>query len=193
MKIAHRTRWLTTVLLVTCGLVIATTASAKNPKEIKLEIVDNELKITSKKTANDCPLFGSGGKGCIKVKKGEKSAIEFHLKSNKCTLESGTKFELNAVYLGGYNSSKKPDPSKFGFDNTDQADYDKVNKDFNIADRSSGLVTTIEKKENKLSIYNNNQSKYTVWYKVEAICKREDGKTAHVRHSDPRVKNGGAD
>ena len=193
MKTVHRTRRLTIGLLAFCGLAIATTATAKNPKEVTLEIVDNELVITSKKTDNDCPLIGSGGKGCIKVKKGEKSEIYLHLKNNKCTLESGTKFELNAVYLGGYNSPGKPDPSAFGFATTSQADYDKVNADFNIADRTSGLVNTIEKKENKIGINNENQSKYTVWYKVEAICKRGDGKAPHVRYSDPRVKNGGAD
>ena len=193
MKTVHKTGKLTIGLIAICGLAIATTATAKNPKDVTLEIVDNELVITSKKTANDCPFLGSGGKGCIKVKKGEKSKIYFQLKSNKCTLESGTKFELNAVYLGGYNSSRKPDPSAFGFANNSQADYDKVNADFNIADRTSGLVNTIEKKENKIGINNENQSKYTVWYKVEAICKRADGKPAHVRHSDPRVKNGGAD
>lgn len=193
MNIQHRTGRLTIGLLAICGLAIATTASAKNPKEVSLEIVDNELVIVSKKTANDCPLLGSGGKGCIKVKKGQKSEIYFHLKSNKCTLESGTNFELSAVYLGGYNSSRKPDPSAFGFDSSADADYDKVNKDFNIADRTSGLVTTIEKKKNKIGINNHNQAKYVVWYKIEAICKREDGGTAHVRYSDPRVKNGGAD
>lgn len=193
MKTVHRTRRLTIGLLAFFGLAMATTAMAKNPKEVTLEIVDNELVITSKKTANDCPLLGSGGKGCIKVIKGNKSKIYFQLKGDKCTLESGTKFELNAVYLGGYNSTGKPDPTKFGFDNISQANYDKVNADFNIADRTTGLVNTIEKKENKIGINNNNQSKYTVWYKVEAICKREDGKAPHVRHSDPRIKNGGAD
>lgn len=180
------------VLAIFCALVFTTTASAKNPKEVKMTIEDNKLVITTPKNENDCPWYESRDVGCFKVKKNKKSEIYFHLTGDtKCTLESGKDWELNAVYLGGYNFDDKP--AKFGFETTADPDYDKVNEDYNIADRKSGLVTTTAKSEKKLTIYNKNQHKYLVWYKIEAICKRTDGKPPHVTTSDPRAKNGGTE
>lgn len=180
------------ILTCFCALAVTTTASAKNPKEVKLEIKDNKLVIKSGKTANNCALFGNGKKGCIKVLKDEESNIIFHLSGEtKCTLESGTTWKLNAVYLGGFNSPEKPDPMKFGFGATDAADYAKVKADFDIADKNTGLVNTISPTDKKLTISDKNQSKYEVWYTIEAKCEREDRKTAHITTTDPRVKNGG--
>ena len=178
------------VLAIFCALVFTTTASAKNPKEVKMTIEDNKLVITTPKNENDCPWYESRDVGCFKVMKNKKSEIYFHLTGDtKCDLEYGTNWELNGVYLGGYNSASKP--AKFGFETT--ADYDKVHADYNIEDRKSGRVTTTAKSEKKLTIYNKNQHKYLVWYKIEAICKRTDGKPPHVTTSDPRAKNGGID
>ena len=171
---------------------IATTAHARNPKEVSLEIVDDTLVIISKENENDCPWYEQRGNGCIKVKKGEKSEIFFHLKGNtKCNQPYGTEWKLNAVYLGGYNSSTKP--GDFGFDATDPAVFDQINADFNIADKSSGRVTTTENSAKKIAINNENQSKYLVWYKLEATCERTDGGQAHVTTTDPRIKNGGTE
>jgi hypothetical protein len=133
-------------------------------------------------------------KGCIKVLKNEQSEIYFHLKGDtKCELESGTSWELDAVYLGGFNSGSKPSTS--GFAGASDADFNKVKSDFNIADanRASGMVTTIEKSARKIAIYDNNQYQYDVWYRIEAKCEREDGKKAHTTYSDPRVRNGGTE
>ena len=180
------------ILTSFCALAITTTASAKNPKEVKLEIDNNKLVIKSKKADNDCSTSGNGQKGCIKVLKNESSNIIFHLNGEtKCTLESGTNWKLNAVYLGGFNSADKPKPEEFGFDSTNATDYDKVNADFNITDKSSGLVKTVNLSDKKITINDNNQSEYEVWYKIEAKCEREDGKKAHITTTDPRVKNGG--
>ena len=63
--------------------------------------------------------------------------------------------------------------------------------DFDIVDRTSGLVTLVEESDKKIAIDNNNKYKYNVWYKIEAVCKRADGGDDHVRSSDPRIKNGG--
>ena len=173
-----------------CALSIPATAFAKNPKEVNLEIVNDQLVITSKAGENDCTFFEKRGKGCIKVKKGETSEIYFHLKGDtKCQLEYGTNWELNAVYLGGYNSPDKP--GAFGFDTTSTADFDQVNADFSIADKSSGRVNTTDKSAKKIAIKNNNQSKYVVWYQIEATCERTDGNSPYTTTSDPRIKNGG--
>lgn len=178
------------LLAIICGLAVATTASAKNPKEVKLTIEEDKLVIITPKDENDCPWYEEREPGCIKIKKNEKSEIYFHLTGDtKCNLEYGTNWELNAVYLGGYNFDDKP--ADFGFDNTADDDYDKVNKDFNISDRTSGLVTTIDKSAKKLAINDENLNKYLVWYKIEAICKRTDGQPPYITTSDPRAKNGG--
>lgn len=176
--------------VITCSLPIATTASADDPKSVNLEIEYDQLVIRTKSHENDCPWTQPRDNGCIKVKKRKKANISFHLiGETKCGLESGTKWELNAVYLGRFNADNKL--GEFGFDNTPDPDFDKVNSDFNIADRTSGRVTLTEKKEKKLAIHDDNQSEYEVWYKVEAICPRSDGGPAHVTSSDPRIKNGG--
>jgi hypothetical protein len=196
MKIQSRTSRLIMGVTAVCALAIATTASAKNPKEVELEIVDNKLIMKSKSGDNGC-WFSK--KGCIKFKKNEiKSKINFHLKGDaKCGLESGTDWKLNAVYLGGFDFDDKPTEAEgFGFDDTDDADYAKVKSDFNIADRTSGLVTPVpvDQNDKKIAINDNNKYKYNVWYKIEAICEREDGGDAHPPISyDPRIKNGGTE
>ncbi|MDX2429099.1 MAG: hypothetical protein QNK22_10475 [Xanthomonadales bacterium] len=193
MKKQFGTSRFTVALLVMIGaLAITTTASARNPKEVKMTIEDDQLVITTKKNKNDCPWRQKRGNGCIKVKRNEKSELLFHLTGNtKCNLGNGTRWELNAVYLGGYNSDDKP--NEFGFDDTDDADYDKVNSDFTIVDRTSGQVNLTEKSAKKLAIYNTNQYEYVVWYKIEAICERSDGGEPHFATSDPRVRNSGTD
>ena len=60
------------VLATICALAVATTASAKNPKEVKMTIVDNKLVITTPKDENDCQAEEPAEKGCIKVKKTKK-------------------------------------------------------------------------------------------------------------------------
>lgn len=179
-----------------CALAIATNTAAKNPKEVELNIIDDQLVIVTKKDANDCPwqLGQFRNKGCIKVLKNKKSEIYFHLKGDtKCGLESGTSWELDAVYLGGFNSGSKPGTS--GFASASDTDFNKVKSDFNITDanRASGMVTTIEKSAKKIAINDENQYQYDVWYKIEAKCKREDGEKAHTTFSDPRVRNGGVE
>ena len=178
------------VVAAVSALSISANAFAKNPKEVNLEITNDQLVITSKKGDNDCPFYDKRENGCIKLKKGETSEIYFHLKGDtKCNLEYGTDWELNAVYLGGYNSSDKPGAS--GFDTTDAADYEQVNADFSIADKSSGRVNTTDKSAKKIAINNKNQSEYLVWYQIEATCKRTDGNPPYTTTSDPRIKNGG--
>ena len=180
------------VLAFIGALAIASTASAKNPKEVKMTINSNKLVITSPKNENDCQSIAENNAGCIKVKKNKKSKIYFHLTGDTtCSLTNGTNWELNAVYLGGYESSSKP--GSFGFDSTSTANWKKVESDFEVTNRTSGKVKTIEKSAKKLSIYNKNQNAYVVWYKIEAICKRSDGNAPYVTTSDPRVRNGGTD
>jgi hypothetical protein len=197
MKIQSRTSRLITGVTVVCALAIATTASAKNPKTVLLEISNNKLIMKTKKGENGCEAtFGEYRKnGCIQLIKKETSDIHFKLKENtRCTpLDSGTTWELNAVYLGGFNSSSKPPKNGYGFANTSPADFDKVNEDFNGVDKASGLVTSADIKPKKITIHDKNAHKYKVWYKIEAICKREDGGKAHTIYYDPRVKNGGND
>ena len=197
MKTQFRTSRFIMGVTVICALAIASTASAKNPKDVVLNISDNKLIMKSKKGANDCEVvWGEYRKnGCIQLKHNEKSEIYIQLQENtKCTLESGTDWKLNAVYLGGFDFENKPTVSEgFGFDDTAEDDYDKVQSDFNIANRTSGLVTPVDKKDHKITINDENEYKYNVWYKIEAICEREDGKTAHTTSYDPRVKNGGTD
>lgn len=191
MKTQSRINRFITGVSAICVLTIATTASAA--KDVELEIVNDELTIISKPGANGCGFLTSRDKGCIKFKKNEnKSEIYFHLKgATKCGLESGTNWELNAVYLGGFNYDEKPKKDEFGFDNTNDADFNKVDYDFDIVDRSSGLVTLVEESDKKIAIYNKNKYEYIVWYKIEAVCKRADGGDDHVKSSDPRIKNGG--
>ena len=178
------------VLSMICALAVAMPASAKNPKEVKLEIVKDKLVIKTKPHENDCPWDEPREDGCIKVKKRRKTNIFFHLIGNtKCGLESGTNWTLNAVYLGGFNAEKKP--GEFGFASTSETDFKKVNADFDIADRNSGRVTLTEQSENRLAFHDDNQSEYLVWYKIEAICPRTDGGKAHITVADPRIKNGG--
>ena len=185
-------RFVLGVLVIIGALAVASTASAKNPKEVKMTIESNKLIMKTPNNANDCSGWQRRGPGCIRVLKNEKSDILFHLTGDtKCDLENGTEWELNAVYLGGYESTSKPGASGFG--STDDDDYDKVNSDFNITDRASGRVTLSEKSAKKLVINDLNQHKYVVWYKVEAICERTDGKPAHVTTMDPRARNGGTE
>ena len=199
MKIQFRTSRLITGVTAICALAIATTASAKSPKEVSLEIVrvngDEQLTITTKPGANDCGLLSRRDKGCIKFKRNEKKAkIYFHLKGDtKCGLDSGTDWKLNEVYLGGFNSNSKPSKTDFGFDNISGPDYKKVDDDFGIVNRTSGLVASVKESDRKMTITDKNLSKFNVWYKIEAICERDDGGDAHRRSSDPRVKNGGSD
>ena len=194
MKAQFKTGKLITGITAICAVAIATNTAAKNPKEVELNISNDQLVITTKKDANDCPwqMGQFRNKGCIKLLKNEKSKIYFHLKGDtKCGLESGTSWELDAVYLVGFNSRSKPSTS--GFASASDADFNKVKSDFNIADtnRASGMVTTIEKSARKIAIYDNNQYQYDVWYRIEAKCEREDGEKAHTTYSDPRVRNGG--
>ena len=184
------------VLAMIGALAVASTASAKNPKEIKMTIDQtNKLVVTTPNGENDCQSIPENEKGCIRVKKGKKSKIYFHLTGDtKCRLDSGTDWELNTVYLGGYNSDTKPDPGEFGFDDIPDTDYDKVNADFDIANRKSGLLTPLSTSTaKKLAINDENQHEYVVWYKIEAKCKRSDGRSAHIRTTDPRVRNSGTD
>jgi hypothetical protein len=196
MKAQFITRKLIAGTTAICAMAIAANAAAKNPKEVELNIIDDQLVIITKKDANDCPwqLGQFRNNGCIKVLKNKKSKIYFHLKGDtRCGLESGTSWELDAVYLGGFNSGSKP--GSFGFASLPDTDFNKVKSDFNIADanRASGMVTTIEKSAKKIAINDENQYQYDVWYKIEAICKREDGNPPHTTSSDPRVKNGGTE
>jgi len=193
MKTRSRTNRFITGVTAVCALAIATTASAA--KDVELQMVDDQLTIISKPGANGCGFFSSRDKGCIKFKKNEsKSEIYFHLKGDtKCGLESGTNWELNAVYLGGFDYENEPKKDGFGFDSTDDADFNKVDSDFDIVDRTSGLVTLVEESDKKIAINNNNKYNYEVWYNIEAVCKRADGGDDHVSSSDPRVKNGGAE
>ena len=155
-----------------------------------MTIVNNKLYITTPKDGNDCQSTAENNKGCIKVKKSKKSKIYFHLTGNTtCSLPNGTNWELNAVYLGGFNSDSKP--GGFGFDSTSDADYNKVNNDFGIVDRKTGEVTLIQESANRLGIDDKNQNEYVVWYKIEATCERSDGQPPHITTSDPRVRNGG--
>ena len=180
------------VLVMIGALVVTSTASAKNPKEVEMEIVNGKLEITTAAGVNDCPADEPREKGCIKVKHGKKSEMYFELKGDRtCHQEPGNKWKLNAVYLGGYDSTSKPGENDFGFDSADEADYDKVNSDFDIADKTSGRVTLISESKTKLGIDNKNEYPYVVWYKIEAICERSDGGEPHIATSDPRVKNGG--
>lgn len=192
MKVQFKTgRLAVSGLTIFCALAFATSASAANPN-VKMTIENDQLVITSKKDDNGCSVWNTRGRepGCIKVKKNEKATIDFLLTGDtKCSLENGTDWELHAVYLGGYDSDSKP--AEFGFASTPDADFNKVNADFNVVDRASGLVTTTLKSETKITINDENQSAYTVWYKVEALCKRTDGKPPHTRVTDPRVGNGG--
>ena len=195
MKTQSRTSRFITGVTVVCALAIATTAFANKPKTVELEISANKLIMITKKGENGCKaIFGEYRKnGCIQLLNKETSDIHFKLKENtQCTpLDSGTKWELNAVYLGGFNSSSKPPKNGYGFANTLPADFDKVNDDFNGVDKASGLVTSADIKPKKITIHDKNAHKYNVWYKIEAICKREDGGKAHTISYDPRVKNGG--
>jgi len=175
-----------------CAMAFATSATAANPN-VKMTIEGDQLVITSKKDDNGCDSLNTKRpeSGCIKVKKNDKATIDFLLTGDtKCGLENGIVWELNAVYLGGYNFESKP--AGFGFDSTPDADFNKVNADFNVIDRSSGLVSTTVKSETKITINDENQSEYTVWYKVEALCQRTDGNPPHTTFTDPRVANGGA-
>jgi hypothetical protein len=92
-------------------------------------------------------------------------------------LESGKDWKLNAVYLGGFNSRNKP-AEDFGFASTDDSDYDKVNSDFNIADRTSGLVTLVEESDKKIAINDNNKPKYNVWYISRSDMRARGRKTS---------------
>jgi hypothetical protein len=193
MKTQSRTNRFIACVTAICALAIATNVSAKNPKEVELNISDNKLIMKTKHNENDCEwtAFEIRKDGCIELAKNEKSDIYIHLKGDtKCTLESGTTWKLNAVYLGGFDSGSKP-AGAFGFVNTSAANFDRVNKDFNGVNKTSGLVTPFEKKDKRITIKDNNDHKYNVWYKIEAICEREDGKPAHITSFDPRVKNGG--
>lgn len=193
MKIQFKTGRLAVGMLSIFGaMVFATTASAANP-HVKMTIQGDQLVITSKKDDNGCSVWNTWGRepGCIKVKKNEKATIDFLLTGDtKCGLENGTSWELNAVYLGGYNADSKP--SEFGFDATPDADFEKVDADFDIVDRTTGLVTTLPKSSTNITINDENQSAYSVFYKVEAICKRTDGEKPYTTFTDPRIGNGGA-
>lgn len=197
MKTQSRISRFITGVTIVCALAIATTAFAKKPKAVLVEINDNKLTMITKKDQNDCKrIFGEyRKKGCIQLIKNEVSEIHFELKKNtKCTLDSGTKWELNAVYLGGFNSSNNPtNEDSYGFEGISDAEFKMVNSDFNGVDRKTGLVTVASgnKKPRKITIIDNNVNKYNVWYKIEAICERTDGGKAHTIYYDPRIKNGG--
>lgn len=179
------------VLVMIGALMVTSSASAKNPKEVEMEIVNGKLVITTPAGANDCPADEPREKGCIKVKKKNKARMYFELTGDRtCHEEPGNEWELNAVYLGGYNSATKPGTDDFGFDGVSKANYDKVNSDFNV-DRTTGRVDLIKNTKTKLGINNLNQYEYVVWYKIEATCQRLDGGEPHIATSDPRVKNGG--
>jgi len=178
------------LVLATGVLAVAGNASAKTPKEVELRIENDQLVITTKANENDCPLFSSRGVGCIKLRKYESSDIYFHLKGDtKCGLESGTSWELDSVYLGGFNADSKP--SSFGFATTPQTDYDQVNNDFTNVDKTTGQVNSAIVTDRKITITDKNHTKYEVWYNIVATCKRADGGEPHTTSSDPRIKNGG--
>ena len=196
MKIQSRTSRLITGVTAVCALAIATTASAKNPKEVEFFINNDngkdKLTVKTKANANDCTWSTIREKGCIKVKKDKKSEIHFHLKNPRdCTLVPGKKWKLNAVYLGGFESKSKPPKDGYGFDNISNADFNMVNRDFNGVDRTTGAVTLVRKTDTKITIKDENEYEYDVWYKIEAICEREDGGDPYTTSFDPRVKNEG--
>lgn len=187
MKRQTTGRILTKILVVFCSLSICSIAVAQN---VNMKISGDKLVITSQKGDNGCSIFRKRGDGCVKAKKGQKIKINMNLTgSAKCNLEYGTDWELNAVYLGGYDASDKP--INFGFGTTDQADYDKVKKDFGVADRATGRVNPVSNNGRMLTIKDDNQAKYVVWYKVEAKCERSDGEEAYTTTTDPRIRNGG--
>ena len=173
-------------------LGLATTASAdRSLKTVKLKIENDQLVFVSKKGDNGCTLFSKRGLGCFKVKKKNQADITFQLIGNsKCNLDEGTDWKLSAVYLGGYDENNDK-PADFGFVNTLQADFDKVDSDFGGVDKTTGLVRSAVLSNSKLSITDENQYKYMFWYKVEAVCERTDRNPAHVAVADPRGRNGG--
>ena len=185
----------TIIIATVCWLGFSLTAQAQNPRNVRMEVNQNQdaLEIVTPANANGCPWYQSRGPGCVKAKKNESININMILQGNtKCEREyvdANTQWKMRAVYLGGFNADDKP--ASFGFTNTADADYQKVQSDFDVADRASGRINPLVQNDTLIRVKDDNQYKYVVWYKVEAACERNDGQPPYLIYSDPRVKNGG--
>jgi len=89
-------------------------------------------------------------------------------------------------------------PVSFGFTDTTPppVDYAKVAGDFEIANKTTGLLTLDSNPSGGriISITDKNKSStnaYDVWYQVQADCVDSEGKVLKTISTDPRIRNGG--
>ena len=152
------------------------------PVEVKLNGDQTKLIITTKGRCSH-----DDHKGCIDVPNKKKARIKFSLKQKQCTKPDGKNWEIGEVYLGGKNSQSKPGDSGWGGLDSE------VKADFNVADAASGqLDKEAGSSKNSIVIFDENDSKYDIWYKVTAVCVDSSGNVLHTAKADPRIKNGGS-
>ncbi len=169
---------------------VAPAALANNHYFIQMKVKNgSELDIrTNKKETGDCRGM-SKKKGCVRVPVDDRNLkVSFLLAGNsKCKRANGAKWKLSGVTLGGKGSSKKP-ASWGGFERDQE-----VKKDFVFLDAGKGTLQPSSASSDRIfTISDKNQSTYTVWYKVEAICVDARGTTFGAPiFSDPRIENTG--
>jgi len=142
---------------------------------------------TSKKDTGDCK-GRKKKRGCVRVPVDDGNLmVSFLLAGNsKCKLQNGAKWRLNGVTLGGKNSSDKP--KVWGGFESDQ----QVKDDFDFMDASKGTLNPDSTASDRIfTISDENQSTYTIWYKVAADCVGSNGKVLATIETDPRIENTG--
>jgi len=156
--------------------------------QTKLEIKTDTSQLGNCNNIRKAPLFTIPPdikNGCTHVSEGDRANINIQLTGNPHC--SDGRWELEGVYLGGYNSAAKPD---------DWGDLPPVVVNDFSADQVSGKVgTRVPNQPNPkrhIRVEDNPTASYFIWYKVVAECKNNAGDvTDGPIETDPRIKNDG--
>ncbi len=161
------------------------------PQNVELKVSDaGRLEM---QTGSQCLTSNTGRptypneRGCVRFFKGESGDLTFRLVNDRICDDSTTppkKWVLDEIRLAN-KDGLKPTISQWETP-TYVLDPD-VTGDFTV-DTSNGVVTHTTNNDGSISISNNNQKNYYVWYRLRATC---DGDAGTAIYYDPRVDNEG--
>lgn len=177
-------RFLIVAMTALAFLLAAASASAvpdaakvKKTKTVKVKVKKADsaptLEMKTFGVANGCSLFS--GNGCIEVERGESADLVFELPDQKAECAPGKPWRLTGFQLGGLNSPDKP--QTWGDAGPE------ATADFSADADGWAAITTAE---NTLTVYNENDYAYEVWYRLRASCEGVED-----IYSDPVVRNKG--
>ena len=174
-------------ILVSAAICSVAIADIHYFVQMNVNAQETELEITTpRKDAGGCPLGKK--KGCIRANRGDQIKFSFQLTGDaKCTLADGASWKLSEVFLGGKNSSGKPDPNGWGGLSGDA----EVTHDFDFADAAKGTLKSLSRSDRQLTFFDKNEHKYEIWYLVTADCVDRNNSVLKTISVDPRVVNEG--